>query len=78
MTLTSRHALEVQVFLDMVRLQLNWLEREMAAMQQLIREEGKSPSSQRTFKELRGVWDGIEVSDQDFEAARITLPEDLL
>lgn len=78
MTLVSpRHALDVQVFLDMVRLQLNWLEREMVTMQQLIRQEEKSPIRRRTFKSLRGAWARIEVSDQDFEAARITLSEDL-
>jgi len=72
-----RHALYFQVLLDMVRLQLNWLEREMATLQQVIRHEEKPPVPRRTFKSLRGAWAGIVVSERDFETARITLPEDL-
>lgn len=74
---SPHHALDVQVLLDMMRLQLNWLEREMTTLRQVIHREEKPSISRRTFKSLRGVWAGIVVSDRDFEAARITLPEDL-
>jgi hypothetical protein len=76
-TASPRYTLDVQVLLDMVRLQLNWLEREMATLRQVIGQEEKPSAPRRTFKSLRGVWAGIVVSDQDFEAACITLPEDL-
>lgn len=67
-------ALDAKVLLDMMRLQLNWLERQMAALQQVLHQGEKPATSQRTFKSLRGAWAGVVVSEEDLEAARITLP----
>ena len=74
---SSQHTLDAKVLLDMMRLQLNWLERQMVALQQMIHQGEKPAAAQRTFRSLRGAWAGVVVSEEDFEAARITLPEDL-
>lgn len=31
-----------------------------------------------TFASLRGIWAGVDISDDDIEASRIKIPEDLL
>lgn len=76
-TLTAYHTLNTQAQLDLMRLQLQWLEREIALLQQTL-PAPTNPSTLRTFQSLRGVWAGITVSDDDFRAARLTLPDNLL
>ncbi len=74
---SSHHTLDAKLLLDMMRLQLNWLERQMIALQQMIHQGEKPAAVQRPFRSLRGAWAGIVVSEEDFEAARIAFPEDL-
>jgi hypothetical protein len=70
--------LDTQVRLDMVRLQLNWLEREIAILRQAMVQPQSPAVFPRTFQSLRGAWAGVVVSDQDFKVSRITLPDNLL
>lgn len=76
-TLFPHQILDPQVWLDVVRLQLNWLEREIAILRQAIGQPQSSAALPRTFQSLRGIWAGVVVSDQDFKASRITLPDNL-
>lgn len=70
-------AFDAQLLLDMMQLQLNWLEREITILRQAIRQTEIPNRPRRPFASLRGVWAGVTVSDQDFRAARLTLPEGL-
>ena len=76
---SSPPTFDAHLLLDLIRLQINWLEREMIMLQKIIRPGVLSAdsSSPRGFSALRGVWTGIAVSEQDFKAARLTLPETL-
>lgn len=66
----------IQVRLNMIQMQLNWLEREIAALrQEIARETPAKPP--RTFSQLRGVWAGVVINEEDFEASRLKLPEGL-
>ncbi len=76
-TISSHQRFDARLLMDMVRLQLNWLEREMTALQQVLNADTSQLAPQRSFKSLRGAWAGIVVSEDDFRAACFTLPEDL-
>ena len=76
---TAYRKLDTQAQLELMRLQLQWLERELAMLQQTLHATAPgAPYSPRTFKSLRGVWAGVIVSDEDFRAARLTLPDNLV
>ena len=79
-TTTVYHTLDTQAQLELMRLQLQWLEREMAMLQRTL--QASTPAAvlppTRTFKSLRGAWAGVVVSGNDFRAARLTLPDNLL
>ena len=76
-TSRSPQLLDARLLLDMMQLQLNWLEREMALLRQTIGQSEAATAPRRTFASLRGAWAGVIVSDPDFKAARLTLPESL-
>ena len=66
----------IQVRLNMIQMQLIWLEREIASLrQEIARETPAKPP--RTFSQLRGVWAGVVINEEDFEASRLKLPEGL-
>lgn len=68
--------MEAQVTLDMIRIQLNWLEREMLALRQAIGHRSISEKP-RSFESLRGIWQDITISDEDILKSRLTLPKDI-
>jgi len=78
-TTTAYRTLDAQAQLELIRLQLQWLEREMAMLQETLHASAPAtPPASRTFKSLRGVWAGVVVSEADFRTARLTLPDNLL
>ena len=77
-TLTPRRALDARVLLDMMRLQLNYLEREMLTLQRTMPASDTLPTARPTFAALRGAWAGVIVTEQDLQAARLALPEGLM
>jgi acyl carrier protein phosphodiesterase len=75
-TLSPNQIFDSRILMDMIRLQLNWLEREMAVLQQSMSQQARQ-IPRPSFKSLRGAWAGIDVSEDDFRSARFTLPDDL-
>jgi len=69
--------IDVRTRLDMLRLQLNWIEREMLSLREQVAQSTPPVAPPRTIRSLRGIWAGIAVNEEDFEAARLKLPGDL-
>lgn len=67
----------LQVRLNMIQMQLKWLEREVASLRAELARTAPPSNPLRTFSQLRGVWAGIIINDEDFQAARLKLPEGL-
>jgi hypothetical protein len=67
----------LQLQLNMIQKQLNWLEREIAILRQEIARSTPSTNPPRTFRQLRGVWAGVVVNEEDFQASRLKMPEGL-
>jgi hypothetical protein len=68
---------DVQVMLNMIRQQLNWLERELAMLHQALGQPSSPESSPPTFESLGGVWAGVSFSDEDLQASRLRMPQGL-
>ncbi len=69
---------ETHLLLDMMQMQFSWLEREMNILRQMIRQSSTKAEQPRTFASLRGVWQGVVVSEEDFKTSRLTIPEELI
>jgi hypothetical protein len=76
-SISSSSTTEAQLRLDFMRLQLNWLEREMLMLRKTLSQTATPAQPTRNFAALRGAWAGIVVSEQDIAAARLALPEGL-
>ena len=70
-------SIDAQVMLDMLRQQLNWLEREILFLREKMAQSMPPSVPPRIFSSLRGIWAGITVDEEDFEAARLKLPDDV-
>ena len=70
-------SMDAQVMLDMIRQQLNWLERELAMLHQTLGQLSPKDMPLPTFESLRGVWAGVIFNEEDFQASRLRLPEGL-
>lgn len=68
--------IDAQVMLDMMRQQLNWIEREMFLLRQMLNQPA-SKETPPTFESLRGIWAGVVFDEEDFQASRLRLPEGL-
>jgi len=68
--------IDAQVMLDMMRQQLNWIEREMFLLRQVLNQPA-SKEMPPAFESLRGIWAGVVFDEEDFQASRIRLPEGL-
>jgi len=53
--------------------QLRRLKQEIIMLQKTLPQTPAAPP--RTFASLYGVWEGVVVNEDDFRAARLTLPE---
>ncbi len=60
----------------MMRQQLNWIEREMSLLHQML-EQSSPQEPPPAFESLRGAWAGVVFDAEDFEASRLKLPEGL-
>ena len=69
--------LDTQVMLNLIRQQLNWLEGEILFLRERIAQAAPASPPTRTFSSLRGIWAGITVNEEDFEAARLKLPDEV-
>jgi len=68
---------DTQMMLNRMRQQLLALERELFYLQQRMAQSAPSAKLPRPFSALRGVWAGVVVNEEDFEAARLKMPENL-
>ena len=68
---------DVQVMLNMIRQQLNWLERELAMLNQALGQPSSQGTLPPTFEALGGVWAGVIFSDEDLQASQLRLPQGL-
>ena len=70
-------SVDAQVMLNMIRQQLDWLEREVAMLHQTLGQPSYKDMPPSTFESLRGIWAGVIFSEEDFQASRLRLPEGL-
>ena len=70
-------SIDAQVMLNMIRQQLNWLERELAMLHQALGQPSPQDTPPPTFESLRGIWAGAIFNEEDFQASRLRLPEGL-
>ncbi len=68
---------DTQITLNRMRQQLLWLERELFQLQRRMAHTAPLAKTPRPFSALRGAWAGVVVNDEDFQAARLKLPDDL-
>ena len=69
--------IDAQTMLDMVRSQLNWLEREILILRQALGEASPKSTPSRTIESLRGIWADVTFGEEDFKASRLELPDNL-
>ena len=69
--------LDMGTLLDMLYQRVGLLEQEIELLKVIVLKGSQSPGPGRTFASLRGIWSGIEISEDDFESAQISLPEEL-
>lgn len=67
----------LQVQLNMIEMQLKWLERQVTLLRQEIARNAPSANPPRTFSQLRGIWADVVFDVQDIQASRLKLPEGL-
>lgn len=70
-------SVDAELTLDMIRVQLLWLEREMMSLRRLIGRQDNTPLPVSAFEALEGIWHGMEISEDDIDSSELTLPEDL-
>jgi len=68
---------DTQMRLNRMRQQLLALERELFYLQRRMAQSAPSAKPPRPFSALRGAWAGVVVNEEDFEAARLKMPENL-
>ncbi len=70
-------SVNAQAMLNMIRQQLNWLEREVAMLHQTLGQPSSKDMPPPTFESLRGIWAGVIFDEEDLQASRLRLPEGL-
>jgi hypothetical protein len=69
-------ALDVKFKLDMMRQQLNWIEREMLILREKLNQPGTGVAP-ISFESLQGIWAEVVFNEDDFKSSRLQLPENL-
>jgi len=69
--------IDITTLLGAIYQRLNLLEQHIDLLRLVTLKESTSASSKQTFRSLRGIWAGIEISEEDIEEAQISLPDDL-
>lgn len=70
MTVSIQDTTTAQARLQMIRLQLGWLEHEMFRLSQELSLKDPAQPVSTGFSSLRGVWKGIDISAEEIVAAR--------
>ena len=63
--------------LDLMQMQVRWLEQEIELLRKQIARDAPPAKPARTFAELEGLWEGIVINQEDFEEARLKMPNDI-
>jgi hypothetical protein len=76
-TKAATEDVDVKILLGALYTRLNQLAQDMGLIRMAILKEGTMGPSPGALSALGGAWKGVEISDQDIEAARVSLPGDL-
>lgn len=68
---------DTQVLLQMMRQQVRSLEREIIYLQAKMAQSAPPATPPRPFSALRGIWADVVFDEQDIQASRLKMPEDL-
>ncbi len=68
---------DVKILLGAIYERVNQLAQDLGLIRMAILKQGTTGPSPGALSALGGAWSGIEISDEDIEAARISLPGDL-
>jgi len=74
---TTTEDVDVKTLLGAIYQRLNLLAQDIGLMRLAILKEGTTGPSPGAFSALGGAWSGTEISEEDIEEARISLPGDL-
>lgn len=66
---------QIRERLNLLQLQMNWLQHEMGMLQRAL--EVEPTQTPRPFASLYGAWADVEITEQDLQDARLRIPEDL-
>ena len=69
--------LDVQSRLQLLQMQVNLIEREIMLLREQVARSQPPANLPRTFASLRGIWADVVVNEEDIQAARLKLPDDL-
>ncbi len=72
MTVSIQDTTTAQARLQMIRLQLGWLEHEMFRLGQELSLKDPTQPVSANFASLRGIWKGVDISAEEIAAARIS------
>ncbi len=70
-------SVDAELTLDMMRVQLLWLEREMMSLRRLIGQQDNASFPESAFEALEGIWQSVVISEDDIDFSLLILPEDL-
>lgn len=66
-----------EVLVKKILSRLVYLEHEIRTLRRALEREIPQPGPTRDFKSLKGVWAGIDVSDEEICAAQVEIPDGL-
>jgi hypothetical protein len=73
-TKAATEDVDVRVLLGAIYQRVNRLAQDIGLIRLALLKESATAPSPGAFSALEGAWSGIEITDQDIEKARITLP----
>jgi hypothetical protein len=76
-TKAATEDVDVKILLSAVYQRLNQLAQDMGLIRMAILKEGTTGPSPGAFSAFGGAWRGIEISEQDIQEARFSVPGDL-
>ncbi len=74
---STTEGVDVKILLGAIYQELSRLAQDIGLIRLAILKEGTACPSPGGFRALGGAWRGIDISEEDIERVRISLPEDL-
>ena len=69
--------MDIQTRLDHLQQQVQWIEREILYLRMQVAKTAPSTEPPHSFEALRGIWEEAAFNEEDFQASRWQLPEEL-